>query len=598
MESLKRILTQFALYCLVLVWKLKARFGYLNVVKDGIIYPKKEVRETPKTDFQGNMGQALLKRMKANVEVNGDFACFINGPYTLKGTTQTCGDKSITMSRVIETAEAFGSALYNAGCGPGDVVHFAIPNCTEYHALTVGVWMCNGVCSLGDPGLAMPMLKTQLEETNAKFVVCYQGSKLTLEQALKEINKDNIKVIVLDQDDPKDPFESFKDFIGQDLKKPEVEKFDEEDTAVIFWSSGTTGQPKGIQHSFKTLQYIIGNLENYVLGVFDKPTRRSGDITTGVATTCFFHVGGFLSPFANIFERHCLVFNHGPDLDNENTCQVLFEEIDAFKPLYMNCGSHHLVALSKEVLKPTEKPMDLSSPLLILPTGSTIPKTLFEDLKQNLPNIKAVFHGFAMTEIPAIIAYTMDSQFSLGGLGPSVQVKIVDPETGKVCGQDEIGEFLVKSKVTMKGYLNCAEENSEFFGNQDGFVHTGDLVSFNHLGNLIYEGRMKDLIKYKNQHIYPLEIESVIRKHPEVMDVGVFGRPEPTVQELVTALVVKQANSTLTENEVISMVQEALDDSRHLRGGVAFVDKLPKNPVGKTLRKKLPQLFNDLKNNQ
>ena len=79
MEYLKRILTQFGLYCLVSVWKLKARFGHLNVVKDGIIYPKKEVRETPKTDFQGNMGQALLKRMKTNVEVNGDFGDFIHG---------------------------------------------------------------------------------------------------------------------------------------------------------------------------------------------------------------------------------------------------------------------------------------------------------------------------------------------------------------------------------------------------------------------------------------------------------------------------------------------------------------------------------------
>ena len=146
----------------------------------------------------------------------------------------------------------------------------------------------------------------------------------------------------------------------------------------------------------------------------------------------------------------------------------------------------------------------------------------------------------------------------------------------------------------MKGYLNRPEENANFF-DEDGFVHTGDLVSFNQLGNLSYEGRCKDLIKYKNVHMYPLEIENEIYKHPDVIDVGVFGRPEPTVQELVTALVVKKPHSKLTEKDIVALVENALDDAKHLRGGVVFVDELPKNPVGKTLRRNLLQLYDKKK---
>ena len=562
-----------------------ARFGKLNVINNGIIYPRKQVLNSPKADFEGNVGKALLLRMRKNLERNGDFKCLVNGGYTLQGTTASCGDKSITLSQVIQTSEAFGAALFNAGLRKGDVVHFLLPNCTDYHALVVGVWMCNGIVSLGDPGLSAPVLKTQLQETKAKFVVCFQGSRQVLHQALKEI-EETIQVIVLplNQDELEPDYLNLTDFIQEiGLKEPEVETFEEDDTVVIFWSSGTTGLPKGIQHSVKTFQYVIGDMES----------RMAFNDVLGMTTTCFFHVGGFFYPLKTlIHERSSWVFNHGPDLDNApDTCQVLFEEIDLFKPSYLMFGSHHLVMLSKA--KP-KKPLDLSSPMLVMPMGSTVPKSLFEDLKLNLSSLQAVAHAFALTELPTLVAFQLDSDFGLGGLGPTVVAKVVDPETGKVCSQDEIGELLIRSKVAMKGYLNRPEENAKFF-DEDGFVHTGDLVSFNQLGNLRYEGRCKDLIKYKNVHMYPLEIENVIYKHPDVIDVGVFGRPEPTVQELVTALVVKKPQSQLLEDDIVTMVENALDDAKHLRGGVVFVDELPKNPVGKTLRRNLLQLYDKMK---
>ena len=102
---------------------------------------------------------------------------------------------------------------------------------------------------------------------------------------------------------------------------------------------------------------------------------------------------------------------------------------------------------------------------------------------------------------------------------------------------------------------------------------------------------MKELIKYKNYHLYPLEIENVICKHPDVIEAAVFGRPEPTVQELVTAVVVKAPNSNLSEQQISALVDKEVDDSKRLRGGVIFVKALPKNPVGKIQRKKLIELF-------
>ena len=142
----------------------------------------------------------------------------------------------------------------------------------------------------------------------------------------------------------------------------------------------------------------------------------------------------------------------------------------------------------------------------------------------------------------------------------------------------------------MKGYLNRPEENAKFFA-ENNWYRTGDLARYDYKGNLYYEGRQKELIKYKNCHLYPLEIENVICEHPEILEAGVFGKPDDTVQELVTAAVVKIPGSKLTENEIIDLVAKQVDDAKKLRGGVIFVENLPKSVTGKTQRRKLLELY-------
>ena len=90
--------------------------------------------------------------------------------------------------------------------------------------------------------------------------------------------------------------------------------------------------------------------------------------------------------------------------------------------------------------------------------------------------------------------------------------------------------------------------------------------------------------------MYPLEIENVICTHPNVIEAAVFGRPEPTVQELVSAVVVKAPNTNVTEKDIVDLVASQVEDAKKLRGGVIFVKSLPKNPVGKIQRKKLIEL--------
>ena len=149
-----------------------------------------------------------------------------------------------------------------------------------------------------------------------------------------------------------------------------------------------------------------------------------------------------------------------------------------------------------------------------------------------------------------------------------------------------------KVDLFMKGYLNRPEETAKFFGD-DGFVHTGDLGHYDENGMLYFDGRHKELIKYKNYHLYPIEIENIINTHPDAIEVGVFGKPDPLVQEYVTAAVVKMPGSSLTEQDIVDLVAKNVDDAKQLRGGVIFVENIPKNPQGKIQRKKLRDHLTD-----
>merc|ERR1712051_33639 len=197
-----------------------------------------------------------------------------------------------------------------------------------------------------------------------------------------------------------------------------------------------------------------------------------------------------------------------------------------------------------------------------------------------------------MTEFFQVALITLDVT-QLGFVAPDIEVKIVDPETGELLGPNESGELLIKTLAPMKGYLNHPDETKNFFAG-DGFIHTGDLASYAMNGLLKYEGRLKELIKYKNYHLYPLEIEQIICSHPDVIEAAVFGRPEPTVQELVTAVVIKAPNSNISEQDIIGLVESQVDNSRRLRGGVIYAEALPKNSVGKIQRKKLIELYEEM----
>ena len=494
------------------------------------------------------------------------------------------GYQSLKMSTLVEKSRLLGKAFYLIGLREGDYGSLYLPNTTEYHCLALGVWLCGAIVSPGDPSMTARGMGFQLDEVRPKVVVCHLGNLQTVQQALRQsglLGMTRIVVVALHQKlEEKENVYGYADLLERATTLPPLRSDllttprEPDDVIVIIWSSGTTGRPKGIQMVNRQLQSWL----------------RPGvlPVTELLTTTCFFHGGGFIYPLSYIVADCSACFFPVECLESEDCSRLMFRSIDLLKPRGLIGGSHHVMRLCNSS-EPTSKGLDLSSLNFASAMGAAIAHDADELLKRHFPNFRYVVNFYGMSEFGNLIAMSFTPKH-LGHVGQGTEVKIVDPDTGTICGPNEVGEIMAKCHRTMKGYLNRPEETAKFFA-KDGFVHTGDMGHYDEEGILYYDSRLKEMIKYQNIHIHPLEVEEVIGQHPGILEVGVFGKAHPEDQEHVAAAIVKKEDSEVTDEDVKGLVEKTLEKSKWLRGGVHFVQSLPRNPHGKLQRKQLEKMF-------
>ena len=447
-----------------------------------------------------------------------------------------------------------------------------MPGNTEMFIPVIGVWLLHGVVSTGDPDLSEEVIAIQLTEILAKVVFCCADTLGKVRRAM-EITGRIIPVIVMDKAEGlKECEHSLEVLTARDNQgcfdgDLPVTTFHENEVIMISWSSGTTGRPKGIQ---------AGSNMFYQMS-------HASIRSTKLRTTCFFHMSGFFGPLISLIAGFQTFFIPPEDL-NDEICLIM-KVAERCEVTSIICASHHLVQLASAKMPEGQDPV--STMRILMPIGTNVYDGIFDDLKEKFPCAIGVVNLYGQTE-GGVVAQSMD-QKCLGGVVCEA-VRIVDPETGEALGPGEVGEITYKSTCPMIGYLNNQEENDKFFGS-DGFLHSGDLGHYDDKGTLYYDGRLKELIKYKSFHLYPNELEEMLLRHEDVQDAAVFGKPEPSVRELVTALVVRKPGANVSTEELRKLVDDQVDDRKQLRGGVHLVQKIPRNPQGKILRKKLIDLL-------
>jgi acyl-CoA synthetase (AMP-forming)/AMP-acid ligase II len=362
-----------------------------------------------------------------------------------------------------------------------------------------------------------------------------------------------------------------------------------DDLAILPYSSGTTGGPKGVM---LTHYNITSNIRQIMA------TGLVDGYSVLVDFLPFFHIYGMV-----------VLMNSGLAIGSKQVImprfdpQVFFAMISQHKATNLFVVPPVMLALAN---LPEEAKVDLTTVRFILSGAAPLPVEVGRRVESRYS--VEVVQGYGMTEASPVTHTTILGRDKPGTVGPPVSdtlQKVVDLQSGEELGFEEVGELLVEGPQVMKGYWNKPDATQETIlfekaGNAvrpDGappgsepwhrrWLRTGDIVTMDEEGYITIHDRAKEMIKYRGYQIAPAELESVIIEHPAVADAAVIPKADPETGEVPKAFVVVREGQTLSVEEISAFVAERVAPYKKLRE-VEFIAGIPKNPSGKILRREL-----------
>eukprot|EP01111_Echinosteliopsis_oligospora_P004941 TRINITY_DN18084_c0_g1_i1.p1 TRINITY_DN18084_c0_g1~~TRINITY_DN18084_c0_g1_i1.p1 ORF type:complete len:527 (-),score=137.72 TRINITY_DN18084_c0_g1_i1:166-1746(-) len=476
--------------------------------------------------------------------------------------------REITFQILYEGVHQMAAGFRKYGVKKGDVVIIFLPNVVEYPIILMGLQLFGAIPSTMNPVYTPDEISHQIEDSNALAVITLPSLVSKVQEA-SEILKKKIQIISLGQAEGAIPLSSLLVDLKVDYKYP---KIDTSHIAVLPYSSGTTGKPKGVVLTHHNL--ISNTLQ--ILSV-DAGAILYSDRFVGILP--FFHIYGMVWLLYVVLRSRCAIVVM-PRFD----MKLFLESIQKYKISIAHVAPPLILALFKET---TLSQYNLSS-LRWMYCGAA---PLGGDLQVNLARKLGIVikQGYGMTEMSPVSLTSHHSKVEAGSVGmlvPNCTAKIVDVETQQLVGVGKEGELWVKGPNIMMEYLNNKTATSSTV-DSDGYLHSGDIVYVNKNGNYFVVDRLKELIKYKGYQVPPAELEAVLQMHPAVADAAVVGKPDDEGGELPTAFIVLKSNQSATADEIIQFAEQKLAPYKKLRGGVYFVEYIPKSPSGKILRRLL-----------
>ena len=342
----------------------------------------------------------------------------------------------------------------------------------------------------------------------------------------------------------------------------------ESDVAVILYTSGTTGRPKGAMLTHRNLLANADSCTKVLKLGADDTFLSALPLFHAFAAMVFLVVPVVAGARIQLMERfmpaHCL------QLMEESRATVFG-------------GVPSMIGLLLQLSRETHP--DLSALRLCISGGAPLPPELWLAFEA-LYAVKMV-EGYGLTEAaPVVAANPPDGVRKPGSIGlpiPGIQAKIVD-EDGRALPAGEIGELIIHGENVMKGYLKRPEDTAQII--RAGWLHTGDLARMDTDGYLYIVGRKKELIIVGGLNVYPGEVERVLVEHPAVLEAAAFGLPDTTRGEAVYAAVVPRPGETVSEKALQTLCREKLAPYKVPRA-IDIRAELPKNALGKVLRRLL-----------
>ncbi|CAL9215676.1 unnamed protein product [Arabidopsis halleri] len=487
--------------------------------------------------------------------------------------------QNLTFSELWRAVESVADCLSNMGIRKGHVVLLLSPNSILFPVVCLSVMSLGAIITTTNPLNTSNEIAKQIKDSNPVLA-------FTTSQLLPKIAAAAAKLpIVLMDEERVDSVGKVRRLMEMMKKEPSgnrvMERVDQDDTATLLYSSGTTGMSKGVISSHRNLIAMVQTIVNR----FGSDDGSQGE-QRFICTVPMFHIYGLAA-----FATGLLAYGSTIIVLSKFEMHEMMSAIGKYQATCLPLVPPILVAMVNGADQIKAK-YDLSSLHTVLCGGAPLSKEVTEGFAEKYPTVK-ILQGYGLTESTGIGASTDTVEESrrygtAGKLSASMEGRIVDPVTGQILGPNQTGELWLKGPSIMKGYFSNEEATSSTL-DSEGWLRTGDLCYIDEDGFIFVVDRLKELIKYKGYQVAPAELEALLLTHPEITDAAVIPFPDKEVGQFPMAYVVRKTGSSLSEKSIMEFVAKQVAPYKRIRK-VAFVSSIPKNPSGKILRKDLIKL--------
>src|SRR5262245_27049884 len=469
-------------------------------------------------------------------------------------------DEELTFGALNDRVQAVAANLQRAGIGQGDRVGVLLPNCAAIPLSYFATQKIGAVTVILDARLKGKELQGVLKDAAVKLLVVHRELRAEAEEALKELRPIPLWVVGGEGD------ESFEKRFSAPAVSASLPRLHADDDALILYTSGTTGEPKGVVLSYRNLaQYPRVMAE---MGMTDAATIR-----------------GCILPMSHIVGP--VVCN---DLADKGFTLVIFDQIN---PVTLLEGiQKHRVAVFESVPIVFQLLLgvrdlasyDTSSVKIAAMMGTSIPLPLLRAFQSAQPHIK-VIQGYGLTETSPMITLveSKKAETKMGSIGRAVvdvEVKIVD-EAGTEVAMGEPGEIITRGPHVMKGYFRKPAETASRIRN--GWLYTGDVGKVEADGYYYHLGRRDDMIITGGLNVYPAEVENLIYSYPGVQETIVFAMPDPKRGHVIGAALVPRPGGNIVERELLTFLRGNLANFK-VPQKIVIRESLPRTSSGKLIR--------------
>ncbi|MFD9790223.1 4-coumarate--CoA ligase family protein [Streptomyces sp. NPDC059070] len=492
-----------------------------------------------------------------------------DAPALIDGTDPT-GATSVSYALLDVRHRRVAAALAAAGVRKGEVVALHSPNSIHFPAVFYGATRAGASVTTVHPLATAEEFAKQIADSSARWIVTIAPLLETARRAA-ELSGCISEIFVCDR---AEGHRSVLDMYASTAPEPEVEIDPGEDVAVLPYSSGTTGVPKGVMLTHRSIATNLAQL---------RPLVPMGPGDRILAVLPFFHIYG-LTALLNAPLRHGATVVVLPRFDLEQFLGAI--EHHRITGLYV--APPIVLALAKH---PAVAQYDLSSLEYVVSAAAPLDARLAAACSARL-GLPPVRQAYGMTELsPGTHAVPLSAASpppgTVGKLLPGTEMRILSlDEPGRDAAAGEEGEIAIRGPQVMKGYLGRPEATAEMI-DAEGWLRTGDVGRVDADGWLFVVDRVKELIKYKGFQVAPAELEALLLTHERIADAAVVGVPDADGAEIPCAYVVRAPGGPeLSADEVMEFVAGRVAPYKKVRR-VEFVGGVPRAATGKILRREL-----------